>query len=313
MSKDKNKKINISPEKLRKIHHAKESNTNDHHSTSIKKMILQGVLCVLACIAVLVYSLLPELSDFRTSIYGTILFILALAGVIAYVTFSSSISMPLLGKITVWAYLALYILLVIVDLGKIEALFFFIYSVINVIVSVYIYLKYGKEYKSIWAFGAFAYLSTAFLGIRAELINDNWWITIVIPSIVVGVMALLLCIIYFSCSDKAGRNRENRFAAPLLGLVFGFLITFLTISSMNVYLDTSTPAYEEFVIVNKWVSTGAKRPTAYKFDVKNRDRALTVTVLEESYYDYEINDTIVLSIYNGAFNEPYYIHESNAD
>ena len=144
-------------------------------------------------IGVLIYTLLPELSDFRNSIYGSIVSFLAVGGVILYVTLSSSISMPKMGKITVWAYLGLRILLVHLHWGRIEALFLFIYSIINIAVTIYIYKTTKKEYKSIWMFGALSYLSVTVLTLSTELINDDWWLTIVIPAVVVAVVVLIPC------------------------------------------------------------------------------------------------------------------------
>ena len=78
---------------------------------------------------------------------------------------------------------------------------------------------------------------------------------------------------------------------------------------MNVYLDTSLPTYEEYIIVDKDIDAGARQVTNYKLEVKKGDTTFTIGVPETTYYRYEINDTIRLSLYEGAFNDPYYIHE----
>ena len=44
---------------------------------------------------------------------------------------------------------------------------------------------------------------------------------------------------------------------------------------------------------------------------KKDDITFTIGVSETAYYSHEVNDTIKLSIYHGAFNEPYYMHEEN--
>ena len=81
---------------------------------------------------------------------------------------------------------------------------------------------------------------------------------------------------------------------------------------MNVYLDFSTPTYENFVIIDKDVDAGSRQITTYELKVQNGEVDFWLDVSEETYYNYEINDTITLSIYNGAFNEPYYIYDKNA-
>ena len=90
-----------------------------------------------------IYSIHPDLTDFRNSIYGLLVNFLVLAGIILYVTLSRKISMPLLGKITVWVYGLLFLLSGIFDFGRIEMLFFFIYAIVNVCIAIYLYKKHG--------------------------------------------------------------------------------------------------------------------------------------------------------------------------
>lgn len=277
----------------------------------IFKMIAIISAIVVICLGLTVYSLLPELSDFRNSIYGTMVVFFVLTGIILYVTLSKRINMPTLGQVTVWTYLGLHILLVVIDLGKIEALFLLLYAIFNIAVTIYIYRKTGKEYKSIWAFGTLSYLSSVVFAIRVQLINDDWWLTIVIPSIIVAVVVLIPCLIYGIKQFKLYRDWKKLISVPLLGVMVGFLITFLTISSMNVYLDTSNPTYEEFVIIDKDIRAGARQLTTYELEVQKGEKNFYIGVSEEEYYDYEITDAINLSRYSGAFNEPYYIYENN--
>lgn len=277
----------------------------------IFKMILIIFTIVVIGLGLMVYSLSPELSDFRNSIYGAIVAFFTLTGIILYVTLSKRINMPILGRVTVWTYLGLNILLVVIDLGKIEALFLLLYAIFNIVVTIYIYRTTGKEYKSIWAFGALSYLSSVVFFLRVKLINDDWWLTIVIPSIIVAVVVFIPCLIYGIKQFKLYRDLEKLIGVPMLGIMVGFLITFLTISSMNVYLDTSKPAYEKFVIIDKNVRTGARQLTTYELEVQKGEKFFYIGVSEEAYYDYEITDEITLSIYSGAFNVPYYVYENN--
>ena len=275
------------------------------------KFIVIAVGGLLVLFGGMAYLLTPSLSDFRNSIYGDIITFSVIGGIILFVTLSKNIDMPMLGKVTVWGFLGVLLLSAILNLGKIEALFLFIYSIINVAVAIYLYKTTGKEYKSIWLFGAFSYLSTATIALRAEFVQDDWWLTIVIPAIVVAVIVFIPCLIY-GIEQCKYRDWDKGIGIPLLGLLGGFLLSFLTISSMNVYLDFSTPTYENFVIIDKDVDAGSRQITTYELKVQNGEVDFWLDVSEETYYNYEINDTITLSIYNGAFNEPYYIYDKNA-
>lgn len=278
-----------------------------------KKDILKYALLILSIIALsiglLVYTLLPELSDFRNSIYGHLVYVFTMTSVILYLTLSKRIGMPLIGKIAVWIFLFLYVLFDVIDLGKIEAVFFFIYSIYNIITTICIYKKTGTEYKSVWGFGAYSYILTTTFILRVEYINGEFGFTFLIPAVIVAAVAFIPTLIYWLVRYTIHKNLENLICIPLLALLGGFGLTWLTLGSMNVYLDMSKPTYEEYVIVDKDVRTGARQITTYEFKVESGEKSFTIGVLEEVYYDFEINDSIILSIYKGAFNEPYYIHD----
>lgn len=279
-----------------------------------KEKILLGIIIVLIIIlgfGLLVYSLLSELSDFRNSIYGLVIKYTIFLGLIAYLSLSKRIDMPIIGKITIWIFGLLYVLFGFIDIGRIEALFFFIYSIANIIISIYLYKKTGNEYKSIWMIGAFSYLITAVFCLRVEYINGEMNPGFLYSAIIVAIIIFLPCLIYVLKTFKINRDVEKLICIPLLGLLGGFALTWLTLASMNVYLDTSEPTYEEYIIIDKDVRTGARQITTYELEVQKDDITFTIAVSEVVYYDYEINDMIVLSIYSGAFNEPYIIHDSN--
>lgn len=285
---------------------------------AIKTTKKENIYFVINCLVILIigfgtfiYSIHPDLTDFRNSIYGSIVYFLILSGIILSVTLSRKISMPLLGKITVWVYGLLFILSSIFDFGRIEMLFFFIYAIGNVCVAIYLYKKHGIAYKSIWLFGAFSYLSTAFIVLRVKYLHDEFTSPFMWVSIIVSIIIFVPCLIYGIKYFKSYRDWEKLIGVPLAALLLGFVSTWLTVSSMNVYLDMSTPTYEKYIIIDKDIKAGSRQITTYEFEVKKDDIVFTIGVSETSYYSYEVNDTIRLSVYNGAFNEPYYIHENN--
>lgn len=285
---------------------------------AIKTTKKENIYFVINCLVILIigfgtfiYSIHPDLTDFRNSIYGSIVYFLILSGIILSVTLSRKISMPLLGKITVWVYGLLFILSGIFDFGRIEMLFFFIYAIVNVCVAIYLYKKHGIAYKSIWLFGAFSYLSTVFIVLRVKYLHNEFTSPFIWVAIIVSIIIFVPCLIYGIKYFKLYRDWEKLIGVPLAALLLGFVSTWLTVSSMNVYLDMSTPTYEEYIIIDKDIKAGSRQITTYEFEVKKDDIVFTIGVSETSYYSYEVNDTIRLSVYNGAFNEPYYIHENS--
>ena len=273
--------------------------------------VINNLVILIAGVGLFIYFLLPELSGFRNSIYGLIVDFLLLSGIILGVTLSHIIGMPLLGKITVWAYGLLFIFLSVFDFGKIEMLFYFIYAIINVCMTIFLYQKYGIAYKSILLFGFFSYFTTAVVVLRVKYLHSEFdsiflWLAIIV-SLIIFVPFLIYGVKYF----KLYRDWEKLIGVPLMALLCGFVLVWLTVASMNVYLDTSTPTYEEYVIVDKDIKAGSRQVTTYEFEVKKDDVVFTIGVSETAYYSHEVNDTIKLSVHNGAFNEPYYIHEES--
>ena len=274
-------------------------------------LVINSLVILTIGLGLFVYFLLPELSDFRNSIYGSIVYFLILVGIILCVTVSRKISMPLLGKITVWGYGLLFILLSIFDFGRIEMLFLFIYSVINVCITIFLYQKYGVAYKSIWLFGVLSYFTTIVVVLRVKYLHGGLNSTFLWSAILVSIIIFVPCLIYGIRYFKLYRDWEKLIGLPLAVLLGGFVLTWLTVASMNVYLDTSAPTYEEYTIIDKDIKAGSRQVTTYELEVKKDDTVFTIGVSETAYYRHEVNDTIKLSVYNGAFNEPYYIHENS--
>ena len=175
----------------------------------------------------------------------------------------------------------------------------------------YLYQKNGIEYKSIWLFGVFSYFTTIVVVLRVKYLHGEFNSFFLWSSIIVSLIIFVPCLIYGIKYFKLYRDWEKLIGLPLAVLIGGFLLTWLTVASMNVYLDISVPTYEEYVIIDKDIKSGSRQVTTYEFDVKKDDTVFTIGVSEAAYYNHDVNDTIKLSIYKGAFNEPYYIHEES--
>lgn len=266
---------------------------------NIKTMVL-----IVLFIAFAIYTLIPQLREFRTSIYGHIINNILVFGLCLYLTISKKINVPVIGKIIILIFDLLYLICSIINL-KIEGLFFLIYSIINLVVFIFVYKKTKIAYKSIILFGVFSYLIFVSIIFRIKYINGDMNPKFLIPSIVVTTIVFTICLLYSLKNFKL--DKEKLICVPLLGLILGFSIPFLTISSINVYLDKSSPLNEEFTIIDKSISSGAKRTTTYNLKVKKGETTFSIGVDENIYYKYNIDDLIVLSIYTGTFNEPYYI------
>ena len=171
--------------------------------------VINCLVILIVGLGAFVYFLLPELSNFRNSIYGLIVEFLLLAGIILGVTLSRKISMPLLGKFTVWGYGLLFIVLSIFNFGKIEMFFFFIYTIVNVCVSIILYQKEGIAYKSIWLFGVLSYFITIVVVLRVKYLHGEFNSFFLWSSIIVSLIIFVPCLIYGIQYFKLYRDWEK--------------------------------------------------------------------------------------------------------
>lgn len=131
-----------------------------------------------------------------------------------------------------------------------------------------------------------------------------------IPSLIICVISFSIVLYISLVRYQIDRNKENVICYPILALMFGFIIPWLSLNSLNVSLDFSTPTYEEFIILDKHVDTGARRITSYEVEVENEFSKFKIAIDEIDFYEYNIGDKITLNIYQGAFGKKYYLYTS---
>ena len=94
-------------------------------------------------------------------------------------------------------------------------------------------------------------------------------------AIIVSIIVFIPCLIYAIKYYMPYREWENLIGVPLAALLVSFVVVWLTVSSMNVYLDTSDPTYEEYVIIDKDIRAGSRQATTYELEVK-KDHVFTI-------------------------------------
>lgn len=271
-------------------------------------MILKIIGIILFCLALTFYFISPLTMEFRSSVYGSILEYGALYGIITYLSLSKRINMPIIGKVTIFIYPTIHLILNVLNLGRISYFIIFIYSLFNIGIAIYLYYKYKKEYKSIWTFGALSFISFILPILRVEHIDEEllFWIPALIICIALFIIALILVIKFKNKIE----DRQNIVAIPVLALMGGFVLPWSILCSFNIIFDTSIPAYESFEIIDKYVRSGARQITTYQIEVQNENKTFNIAISKQDFYDIEIGDEITLSIYQGALGARYYIHDN---
>jgi len=268
--------------------------------------IVKYCLFALLIIGLNFVTLSPKFVDFRNSIGYFISLNIIITSIIIYLSYKK-IDMPLLGKLTIICYAVIIWVFIFTDIGRIRFLIYMVYAFINISIAIYIYIKIKIEFKSIWVFGALAYLSSFSPILKTNTIDTSFpfWQ----PAIVITILALSSTLLLMIKKPNLIEEKQDKIFVPLLAIIAGFIIPWLCICTLNFTLDQSTPTYESFIIIDKKIQTGSRSITSYELKVQRNEKSFYISVDDSVYYSFEIGDEFNLAIYNGAFNVKYYIYE----
>lgn len=263
------------------------------------------------------YNLSPLLVDFRTSIYGLIFEKAIIYAIIAYVCFRKGSKLPNICKVILFLFPTLSLALSLLSLGRISYLIILFYSFICVGCYAYYKIKKRKDYSSLMFVGLITFIQAIMPVMMVEYIDSEipFWLPSLIICLIVSSLAIVFSLKKYN-KDKNNpkkklktKNAGELVSFNIVMVMAGFLLPWMLLSSLNVVLDTTTPSYETFEIVDKDIDTGPRRVTTYNLELEKGDIKINIAVSELVYYEYEIGDEIVVSIYNGAFKERYYTYD----
>ena len=289
--------------------------SNDRFS---KYKLLFVILGIFAAMFILMfYTHSPLLKDFRNSIYALFLEKGIIYAIIAYVCFRRDSRLPNICKAILFLFPTITLILSLLSLGRISYLIILIYGILCIGVYAYYKVKRKKDYSSLMYCGLLSYIQIVVPILSVEYIDSEFpfWI----PSLIICIIACIVCLfISFRKYNKDKLNPKIRnksringelISINILVLMMGFILPWMTISSLNVVLDNTEPKYEVFEVVDKDIRTGNRRITTYNLELEKGDIKINIAVSEVVYYEYEVGEKITVSIYNGAFNERYYTYD----
>lgn len=254
----------------------------------------------------IVLTILGRYIPFFAGIGGTIIMILIIWSLEFFSIFLNKNPTNIFGIITVIVFCLLVAVFSLLGIRRLTAIAFWIYSVIGAIVNAIVYFKKKEGSTVVVITLMFAFIISVLPVLNIKTINSfPFWI----PSLIVCLVLFIPVLLYSMITYDKKRNLEHLICIPLLALIGGFGITWMSLNTMNYCLDFSTPKEEVFVIVDKKVTSGARTITSYDVIVKNSNTSFRISIDEYSYRSFEIGDDIILSKYSGAFNEAYYIFE----
>lgn len=142
-------------------------------------------------------------------------------------------------------------------------------------------------------------------------VNDG--ITFLVAAIMMGVIAIVahawMFIFFKTAKGKKLEKKEKLgyyICVPMYSIMFGFLLSWILVCNLNYALDFSQPTELKCEIVSKRQGSDNESDKVY---VMIEDKEIGISVSDEEYFDLEVGDDIVVSLYKGAFNIAYYIYE----
>lgn len=94
----------------------------------------------------------------------------------------------------------------------------------------------------------------------------------------------------------------------ILAAFGAFALIWSTANNLNYMLDPSEPERFEMVIVDMEIDTSGKNMD-YEMTLRFGDEEIELNVSQSVYFRYEIGQTLPVELYQGFFNDPYYINE----
>ena len=142
-------------------------------------------------------------------------------------------------------------------------------------------------------------------------INEN--APFIISAIIMGVIAVVAhAWMFIYIRSEKGKKLEKKdktalyICVPIYSIMFGFLLSWILLVNLNYAFDFSNPEKIACEIVDKKQGDNDSSDTFY---VLIDGKKIDISVSDSEYFEYEIGDEIVVSLYDGAFNLKYYIFE----
>ncbi len=284
--------------------HYKES---DALKTFNRKSWIYTAIFILIWLGLLFYLKSPKTLEFRNSIIGRLLLCSVITAICLVVAFLKSNEIPWLGKWVLIGYAFLYTLFTFVSLGRYTLLVFYIFGIISIIIAILLYFREHISFTSVIFVGCLSLLSAFMVVLDLKTVSEfTFLLPTLIPTAVLTIISIFLTIKF---SEKL--SKQNRVFVPIATLFISFIGIWMSLNLFNFVFDNSLPSFETYEIIEKEINSGARSPTTYDLTVKNSEREFEISVSETSYYSLSVGDQIIITFYEGALNEAYYVYEPN--
>ena len=274
----------------------------------IKNPLIKIIIIVSIFFSLIYINLSPQLQNLRESVFYQIAFRVVITIILLYYGFfqtkirnNFSLIVILFAVLFTWA--------TFFDFPyKLILLILMIYGYLVLFSSIIIYFISGYSNKLTIIISILSLIISILPALDVTSVDgstSHFWF----PSLMVGSILLIVAGYFSLYKPDLFKEKQNRFAIPLLSLMAGFSLVFLTLNSLNFILDASVSEKVEAVIIDMDVNTGYRQVTSYELKLSMNDEEIELDVSQSQYYRLSLGDTIEISIYDGYFSIPYYVYE----
>ena len=250
----------------------------------------------------------PELQAMRDSILWKVAGKLILSGVVLYFAWISPGHPPKQGQLimTLMAFVFWQRLI----LPSQRLLLLHITVLVFWAVGYLLYLMIRKKKNNdilTFATGFFALMLLEFMGdyVYVDGREHHWQLSLVL-ALLAGATA---CYLIFNGFIRLKDERmSEKVCWCIMAAFVSLILTWATANNLNYMLDVSEPEHFEAYILDKEIDSSGKN-TEYELTVLIGDQQIRMDVSQSVYFHYEIGETLPVDLYQGFFNDPYYINE----
>ena len=270
--------------------------------------LLYVPLCLPALFVFLYLANSPTLQPMRDSIFFSLLLDFVFSAVIIYFNWFRSAKIPIGGKrfsavmiLLFWLPYFIYSTQFLMIINTVFLLSFIVYIL-------HIYLQRQKYY-SVLNYEALYLGFCLFLNLENysyvhHPTSLHFWEFALIIAIVSSIVTVILL------SNRIESRKvpyPNRLFLPFLVFCTAFALMWCVACNMNYAFDRNLPIEYDTVIQEKDIKSTSRAGTRYTFFLNLDNTLIKLNVSQSEYHAYEVGDSFPLKLYQGAFDDPFYI------
>lgn len=279
------------------------------------KQAIRNWLMILGLLAFALITLLPQLSDFRKTLWYWLITAVVMSLFLAFaVFFRKGHGKPSVSDIVIYSLTVLaFFLNPFYPTVRVRMAVASIFDLVLLLAALILYFTKRKWATTPAICGVSSLVVVILLEMRIQAIDNalHYWVVSLLIALLLtaGFVAILIVkpatfTELENSPSKAKTTLKVIFSFTLFLAAFG--LVYFSATAWNYAFDRSPVVEEAFTITKKDLRKSVYSPTRYEFTLQNGDTEVTLEVSSDDYSSYSEGDTYEVSINQGAFGVAYY-------